>query len=122
MSPITLVIAVVVALVVLIPTRRLQLAGWSRDTVWTYFAFVWILGVAVSIVPAPARFLVPILLVAYLAPFVSVRAGIDYLFGTRRSDPPVEPERPPIKNVTPPDPPEPFEPPDPADPADPRHP
>ena len=122
MLAVTLVIAVVVALVVLIPTRRLQLAGWSRDAMWTYFAFVWILGVVVSILPAPARFLVPILLVAYLAPFVSVRAGIDYLFGSRRQDPPVEPEQPPIKNVTPPDSPEPSEPPEPTNPTNPRRP
>ena len=104
-SPVTLVIAVVVGLVVLIPTRRLQLAGWNRDGLWTYFASVWLLGVVVAVLPAPARLLVPILLVAYLAPFLSVRAGLERLFGRPGPPPPVEPEpeKPPIKNVTPPE-------------------
>jgi hypothetical protein len=104
-SPLVLVIAIVVAAVVLIPTRRLQLAGRSRDTLTTYFVSVWLLGVVVALEPAPTRFLVPILLVAYLAPFITVQAGIDRLFGNRPK-PPVEPERPPIKNVTPPQPPD----------------
>jgi hypothetical protein len=105
-SPLTLAIAAVVAIVVLIPTRRLQLAGWSRDSLLTYFAAVWLLGVTVALEPAPTRFLVPILLVAYLAPFITIRAGIDRLFRGERAAPPVEPERPPVKNVTPPEPPD----------------
>jgi hypothetical protein len=103
-SPLTLAIAAVVAVAVLIPTRRLQLAGRSRDTLTTYFLSVWLLGVVVAVEPAPARFLVPILLVAYLAPFITIRAGIDRLFGSAAPPPPVEPDRPPMKNVTPPDP------------------
>ena len=106
MSPITLAIAAIVAFVVLIPTRRLQLSGWSRDAVLTYFTAVWLLGVLVAILPAPSRLLVPILLVAYLAPFITIRAGIDRLFRGERPVPPVEPERPPVKNVTPPEPPD----------------
>ena len=107
MSWITLVLAAIVAVVVLIPTRRLQLAGWGRDSLVTYFLSVWLLGVAVAVEPAPARFLVPILLVAYLAPFITVRAGIDRLFGSRTpghprgpGHPPT-PDRRPMKNVTP---------------------
>jgi hypothetical protein len=108
-SPITLLIAVVVALVVMIPARRLQLAGWSRDSVITYFGVVWLLGVVVAVVPAPTRFLVPMLLVAYLAPFITIRAGIDRLFRGQQPSAPVEPERPQMKNVTPPEPSEPSE-------------
>lgn len=104
-SEITLAIAALVAFLVLIPTRRLQLNGWSRDALTTYFVAVWLLGVVVAVLPAPTRFLVPILLIAYLAPFVTIRAGLDRLLGRPAPRPPVEPEQPPVKNVTPPDPP-----------------
>jgi hypothetical protein len=97
-----LLIGLAVALLVLVPTRRLQLAGWRRDVLTGYFAAVWLLGVVVAIVPVPARFLVPILLVAYLAPFITVRAGIDRLLGGRRRSPTGAASRPPMKNVTPP--------------------
>ncbi len=98
-----LAIAGLVALLVLLPARRLHLAGWRREALTTYFAAVWLLGVVVAVVPAPTRLLVPILLIAYLAPFVTPRAGLDRLFGRGPASPPVEPERPPPRNVTPPD-------------------
>jgi hypothetical protein len=98
-----LAIAGLVALLVLLPTRRLHLAGWRREALTTYFASVWLLGTVVAAVASPARFLVPILLIAYLAPFVTPRAGLDRLFGRGPASPPLEPERPPVKNVTPPD-------------------
>jgi hypothetical protein len=102
-TPLMLAIAGLVALLVLLPTRRLHLAGWRREALTTYFASVWLLGTVVAAVASPARFLVPILLIAYLAPFVTPRAGLDRLFGRGPSSPPLEPERPPIKDVTPPD-------------------
>jgi hypothetical protein len=104
MSPLALALAGVVALVVLIPTRRLRLRGWSRDAVTTYFGLVWLLGVVVATIPAPARLLVPVLLVAYLAPFVTWREGLDRLRGGPGPAPRTR-GRPPAKNVTPPDPP-----------------
>ena len=96
-----------VALLVLIPTRRLQLRGWSQDALVAYFAVVWLLGVAVAVIEIPARLLVPVLLIAYLAPFVTWREGLDRLRGAgtspsaRRTQPP--PGRPGVRNVTPPD-------------------
>jgi len=110
MSPTAILLVGLVALLVLIPTRRLQLAGWKRETLTTYYLAVWLLGSVVAAMPAPARFLVPILIVAYLAPFVTVRDGIDRLLGRPRgSGPgpgsvggPTEPR--PMKDVTPPEP------------------
>ena len=113
MSPTTLLLVLLVALLVLIPTRRLQLAGWSRQNLTLYFLVMWALGALVAALPAPARFLIPILLVAYLAPFVTLREGLDRLM----SRPPrsggdiprsggsggAGRARPPIKDVTPPD-------------------
>ena len=103
MSPVTIAIAGLVAFLVLAPTRRLQRSGWTREALTTYFAAVWLLGMAVAVLPVPARFLVPILLIAYLAPFTSIRAGLGRLFGRPVPRPPVQPERPPVKNVTPPE-------------------
>ena len=102
MPTIVLVTGLIVGLMVLIPTRRLQLAGWGQRALTGYFVAVWLLGVAVALVPLPARFLVPILLVACVAPFISIRAGIDRLLGGRRRRGTAEPTRPPMKNVTPP--------------------
>ena len=105
MSPLTLAVGGAVALIVLIPPRRLQLRGWSGNALAAYFAGVWLLGMAVAVIEIPARFLVPVLLVAYLAPFVTWREGLGRLrggpLGGPRSTPP--PARPNVRNVTPPD-------------------
>jgi hypothetical protein len=109
MSWTTILLVGLVALLVLIPTRRLHLAGWKRESLTTYYLGVWLLGAAVAAVPGPARFLVPFLLVAYLAPFVTVRDGIDRLLGRPpRPGPGPDPvggraEPRPMKDVTPPD-------------------
>ncbi|MEO7664100.1 MAG: hypothetical protein ABIV26_03175 [Candidatus Limnocylindrales bacterium] len=81
MSPVTIALAGFVAMLVLLPTRRLYLAGWRRDALAAYFGVVWALGIVVAVVPVPARFLLPVVLIAYLAPFVTLREGIDRLFG-----------------------------------------
>jgi len=105
MSPVTIAIVGLVALLVLIPTRRLQLAGWRRESLTTYFLTVWLLGTLVAVLPGPARFLVPILLVAYLAPFVTLRDGLNRLLGRPRVDRGGGngdgANRPPAKDVTP---------------------
>lgn len=114
MSPTTILLVGIIALLVLIPTRRLQLAGWRRESLTTYFLAVWLLGAVVAAIPGPARFLVPFLIVAYLAPFVTLRDGLDRLMGRpprsggsaggRVEPPDGAPDEPrPMKNVTPPD-------------------
>ena len=107
-GPASLALSGLIALLVLLPTRRLQLAGWSSRSLAAYYVAVWLLAVLVAVVPIPARFLVPFLLVAYLAPFVTVREGLDRLMGRPRSGTRVEPPTSdggdrPIKDVTPPD-------------------
>ncbi|HSO30504.1 MAG TPA: hypothetical protein VLS28_11425 [Candidatus Sulfomarinibacteraceae bacterium] len=111
MSPTTIALVGLVALLVLIPTRRLQLAGWRRESLTAYYLTVWLLGAVVAAMPSPARFLIPLLLVAYLAPFVTLRDGLDRLLGRPRVDRGaggggdgrggIE-DRPPMKDVTPP--------------------
>jgi hypothetical protein len=92
-----------IALLVLIPTRRLFLIGWSGRSLWTYFLGVVVLGLVVAELRAPARYLIPILVIAYIAPFVTARDGVRRLLGrtpvggqvrVRRADAPTLPEPP----------------------------
>jgi hypothetical protein len=99
-APWFLALALVAGLLVLLPARRLQLAGMSARTIGTYALFVWLLGLAVIARPGVTRFLIPILLIAYIAPFVASPERIERITRRRgRGDPP---PRPPIKDVTPP--------------------
>ncbi|MDH5244421.1 MAG: hypothetical protein OEX05_10845 [Chloroflexota bacterium] len=97
--PWLLAVGLVIGLIVLIPARRLHLAGVQPRAVGLYALILWIVAMVLAIRPAGSRVLVPFLVVAYVAPFVvapeRVRRVLD------RSGPP--PERPPMKNVTPPD-------------------
>lgn len=80
-NPAFLALAGLIALLVLIPTRRLQIAGWSPRGLAAYYLAIVGLALLVAGVRGPVRFLVPILLIAYLAPFVTARAGLDRLLG-----------------------------------------
>lgn len=108
MSPTTLAVVLVVALLVVLPTRRLFLVGASRRTLTIYFLAMWLLGSVAAVVRGPLGFLIPFLLIAYLVPFVTLREGLERLRGRFGGilDPwlrPREQERP-VKDVTPPDP------------------
>ncbi len=84
-----LLLAGLLVLIVLIPTRRLYLAGWPTGALFGYFLFVYLLALVVAELRGPARFLVPLLVIAYLAPFVTARDGIARLMGrTRPNDGP----------------------------------
>jgi hypothetical protein len=108
-APWLLALALVIGLLVLIPARRLQLSGFSARAIGLYTLVLWLMGMALAIRPVGARFLVPMLLVAYLAPFVAGPDQVRRLIGRGRGpDGPADPsgsagERPPIKNVTPED-------------------
>lgn len=99
-NPALLALLLVLALLALLPARRLHLAGWSGRAVLAYYLGLLALALAAVELRGLARFLVPILIVAYLAPFVTVDGGLGRLLGTRRT--PEFERRPPPKNVTPP--------------------
>ena len=80
-------LVVVIGLLVTVPTRRLFLAGWSPGALATYFVGVLALGLFVAELRGPARYLIPVLVVAYLAPFVTARAGLDRLRSRIRGNP-----------------------------------
>lgn len=101
-APWLLALGLVVGLLVLIPARRLQLSGFRGRAIGLYTAMLWLLAMGIAIRPVGARILVPFLLVLYLAPFV---AGPDTVARVFRRRPPggLPPDRPPMKDVTPPD-------------------
>jgi hypothetical protein len=98
LSPWLLALGLVLGVLVLFPARRLQLAGLSGRVIGSYAAVLWLMGFLLAIRPAGARFLVPILLLAYIAPFVAAPERVGRLLGRGR---PPDPPRPPIKDVTP---------------------
>ncbi len=103
-----IILAIVIALVVLLPARRLQLAGFSRAVIAVYALGVWALAMILVFRPVLIRFLVPILVVLYLAPFVTApgrmsgdrppRPG-----SPRRSTAPADEERDPAGRTDRPD-------------------
>lgn len=103
-----LAVVVVVAVVVLaVPVRRLVLSGHSGWTVVGYVALLLVLAAAVTEARPLARYLLPILGLAYIAPFITLGGGLDRLLGRR---PPIVRVTPvetqsiePPRNVTPPD-------------------
>ena len=95
-------LAILIALVVLLPARRLQLAGLSSRVIAVYAVGLWALAMVLAIRPVLTRVLVPILVVLYLAPFVAAPGRMTAIVrrSRGRGD---QPPRPPMKNVTPPD-------------------
>jgi hypothetical protein len=99
-----LALGLVVGLLVLLPARRLQLAGLSGRAIGLYAAALWLAGVLLAVRPVGARFLIPIVLLTYIAPFVAAPEVVGRVLRRGRPrDPPPDPPRPPMKNVTPPD-------------------
>lgn len=99
-----LALSLVLGLLVLLPARRLQLAGLSGRAIGLYAITLWLTGFVLAVRPIGAKFLIPIALLAYIAPFVAAPEVVGRVLRRGRPrDPPAEPPRPPIKNVTPPD-------------------
>lgn len=92
MSPALLLAVLLAALLALLPVWRLRVAGWP--TRWLVAAWlVLTLGMLVALrLPAVGRFLLPILVVLFLAPFV---AGPERVTRVLRARPGV------VVNVTP---------------------
>lgn len=92
MSPTTIALSLLLALLVLVPTRRLALAGTRRETLAAYFLGLWLLSAFVVVAGGP-RALLAVVLVAYVAPFVTLGPGMAAL---RRRFSPRQ-----VKDVTP---------------------
>ena len=107
-------IAIGLAALVLLPTRRLYLGGWRGRALELYFLAVWSLAIGVTLIPGARTFLAPFLLVGVLAPFVALRDGARAVRGAivrtvapgrKRLGPGggTDEEPPRLRDVTPPD-------------------
>jgi hypothetical protein len=105
-APALLILGLALAFVVLLPARRLQLAGFAGRSIALYALILWALAFLLAIRPAATRFLIPILLIAFIAPFVVAPARLARIVrrGHATGGAGGDPERPPIRNVTPPGP------------------
>jgi hypothetical protein len=105
-APALIAVGLVIALLVLLPARRLQHAGFGSRSIGSYALCLWGLAFLLAIRPGATRFLIPILLIAYLAPFVVAPERLGRIVrrggqgGRGDGD---DPPKPPMKNVTPPD-------------------
>ena len=109
-APALLAVGLIIGLIILLPARRLQLAGFSRRSIALYAICLWALAFFMAVRPFAARFLIPILLIAYLAPFVVAPGRLSGIVtrGKGRGGPggpgsAGDPRQPQIKNVTPPE-------------------
>jgi hypothetical protein len=95
MPPLLLAVLLVAALIALIPVWRLRIAAWpGRWLAVAWFAYAAVIVFAIR-APAASRFLVPMLVLAFVAPFVAGPERLTRVLGGHR-----DPERPVI-NVTP---------------------
>jgi hypothetical protein len=103
-SPAILALTGLLFLLFLVPTRRLQLAGWPSRALGSYLGGMLVLGLVAAELRGPTRFLVPILVIGYVAPFVTFRSGLERLLGGGRrrkgTRPDVRVERPPVRTVS----------------------
>lgn len=97
-APWLLALALVSGLLVLIPARRLQLAGMSPRVIALYALALWIVAMILAVRPTGTRILVPVLLIGYIAPFVAAPDRVRRAIGRGRQPPD---DRPPMKDVTP---------------------
>ncbi len=97
LSPALLALSLVLIIVLLAPAGRLRQSGWPARAAATYLIVMVALGLIVAELPGPARFLVPILVLAYITPFVAARLGFPRQRVAAR--PTVTVERPEVKQV-----------------------
>ena len=83
--PVAIGLALLLGLLVLLPARRLQLAGFSSRATGWYALVVWVGCMAAALVPGIARWLFPMLLIAWLGPFVVAPERLGRILRIRRS-------------------------------------
>jgi len=96
-SPILILLALIVGLIALLPTWRLGAAGWPRQWLASYWVVLAAAMFVILRLPGISRYLVPIVVLAYVAPFVAVPERLTRLLG---GTPPVVVRRPSPPELT----------------------
>jgi len=99
-TPAIIALALVIGLIVLVPARRLRASGLGPAAIGAYALVLWVLGMMLALRPVASRILVPVLILLYVAPFIPAPDVIRRVLGRGRGS---VPDRPPMKNVTPPE-------------------
>jgi len=86
MSPALMLSFLVVGLLALLPVWRLRIAGWPPRWLFAAWVIITVMGLLVVRLPGPARFLLPMLVLAYVAPFVAGPERVTRVLG---GEPPV---------------------------------
>jgi hypothetical protein len=83
MSPTILLAVLVACLLALLPIWRLHVAGWSPRSLFTAWIAYILLGLVLVAFPGTTRFLLPILVLAVIAPFVAGPERLTRVLGGR---------------------------------------
>lgn len=88
MSPAFLLTFLVATLLALVPVWRLHLAAWPLRSLFTAWV-VYAAGIFIAVrFPGPVRVLIPILVLAYVAPFVAGPERLSRVLNGRRPEAP----------------------------------
>jgi len=106
--PVEILVVVLIAAVVVVafPVRRLMIDGYSGWAIVAYLTILGLLAVGVTEARTLARYLLPLLGVVYIVPFITFGSGFDRLLGRRprpvvRVTPVATPAIAPPRDVTP---------------------
>jgi hypothetical protein len=83
LTPAVLLTVLVIGMLALLPVQRLRAAGWPFRWLLAAWLTYTIAGILIIRVPGPFRFLLPILVLAILAPFVAGPERLTRLLGGR---------------------------------------
>ena len=97
LSPALLALALTLFLVLLAPVGRLRRSGWSPRMAGAYLLAMLAFGLLAAEAPAAARYIVPVLALAYVTPYVAARLGLGR--SRAKPGPTIVVERPEIKQV-----------------------
>ncbi|HEX7471978.1 MAG TPA: hypothetical protein VF323_02765 [Candidatus Limnocylindrales bacterium] len=81
---ILVVVLIVAVVVVAFPVRRLRLDGYSGWAIVAYLTILGLIAVGVTEARTLARYLLPLLGLVYIVPFITLGSGFDRLLGRRR--------------------------------------
>lgn len=89
-TPLTFLVLLVAGLLALLPAWRLRATGWSASMLASTWLILAVLTFVAIRVPGPGRILLPILVLAYLIPFVAGPERLVRVLRRRAGAPPTD--------------------------------